>query len=144
MTKQHSFAVTLLIATSAVAQASNGFLCVGEQSTGFIMKGKEWKSTSFSVSKYVVVNATPKDKERFARAGVPSTEWALKYVGLDIALTGCVKVPIGMNCGDGDFILNEKTLRFVNTNSISYLTEMKLPKGISPTASLEIGTCSVF
>ncbi len=144
MTRQLVFAVTLLIATSGFAEASNGFLCVGEQATGFIKKTGEWKLTSFSLSKYVVVKATPKDNERFARAGFPSTEWVLKYVGTDFAFKGCVKVPIGMNCGNGDFILDEKMLRFVSTDTISYLKEMKLPKDISPTASLEIGTCSVF
>lgn len=144
MTRQLAFAVTLLIATSGFAETSNGFLCVGEQATGFIKNAGEWKLTSFSLSKYVVVKPTPKDKERFARVGLPSTEWVLKYVGSDFALKGCVKVPIGMNCGDGDFILDEKTLRFVHADTVAYLKEMKLPKDLSPTASLEIGTCSVF
>ncbi len=138
------FAVALLLATSGFAEASNGFLCVGEQSTGFARKAGEWKLTSFSVGKYVVVNATQKDKEHLASVGIPSTEWVLKYVGIEMAVKRCVKVPIGMNCGDGDFVLNEKTLRFVYTDTIAYLTEMKLPKDISPTANLEIGTCSVF
>ena len=144
MAKQLISAIAFLMATLGVAEASNGFLCVADQATGFVEKDGEWKKTSFSPGKYVLVAATPKDNEFFAKAGVPAAEWVLKIVGTDVAWLGCVKGPTSMNCGNGDFFLNEENLRFVYTAANTYLFKKKLPKEYHATASLEIGTCSVF
>jgi hypothetical protein len=144
MTRQLLLTVLSFMAATGLAEASNGFLCVGEQSTGFVKEGAEWKPTRFNEGKYVVVKATPEDLKFLSSAGIPATEWVFKFVGVDVALKGCVKIPVGMTCGNGDFVLNEKTLQFVYTQVTSYVVEMKLPKGVPPSVNIEIGKCSPF
>lgn len=145
--------LTLLWTSEALAET---WLCISDQSTGFIFKSGRWEHVFFSSNdKYVLRSIKASDKGSIALAVQPNSTHIFSEVGERQPAIGCVadkqsESDAGfIRCeGPGTFVLfNKKSLRFQIFYSIGYVIPdpesefgMETQRGNTP--SLTIGKCS--
>lgn len=134
----------LLLIAPLVANADN-WLCIGDNSTGFVLKNGAWESAKFKPYKYLIKSAE----------GVVSSMGALYQVhefGREIPSYICptgfledgefeeILDCYGLGIKTDAFKFNPKTGHFLMTRTLGYV--MSDGKTVDDTPSIEIGKCS--
>lgn len=134
------FALVLLSVFATVASA-DPWLCITEQSTGFVFKNGKWEQGRFTVEdrKYILRKLTKSD---FYYRG--NNKYGLFLVGADLAGTPCGDPSISGSifCADfsGQFKFSTKSGRFLMTYTGGYWDSSVDKESHTPLIS--IGRCS--
>ena len=153
--------MALALTLSPIVNAIDGnYLCIPEKSTGFVLKDDKWSQASFNVEneKYIIKKIEEEAKKEYEKDDIPYGEYGVYRFG--------EKYPEYRNCeyterdstiltptGErrfycdgilrGQFILNLKNNRFLNTFPLGYWSE-ELFSGEEDTRTpfIQIGRCS--
>jgi len=134
------FAIVLLSVLATVARA-DPWLCITEQSTGFVFKNGNWEHGRFTVEdrKYILRKLTEVD---FYYRG--DNKYGLFLLGTDLVGTPCSDRSISGNifCEDffGQFKFSTKSGRFLMTYTGGYWDSIADDESHTPLIS--IGRCS--
>ena len=126
--KRIALILTLMMPSWAWTQ---NYLCIGEQTTGFIYQNNKWDETSFSDEKFIVKIENKKPTvTKFGEKGVI-------FVPSD-----CVITTNFVSCSSffGQFKIRTDNLLFLYTYTIGYVEN----KGEDNTPLIQVGTCSKF
>lgn len=130
-------------ATTAATPTEHGWLCVGEQASGFsfVPQQSRWIASLFHADhKYLVRNVKPGD----SRGSLTDSIWGVQRFG-DLKGHYCGDFDIGfLDCETqfGRFRFNKPTLRFQVEQTFGYLAPYP-PEG-ADTPNIEIGSCSAI
>lgn len=134
-----------LILSSTIALAET-YLCIGQESTGFQMKGN-WRTTTFKVDndKYVIRRVKNDEKDILGKS--IAAPFVVQKVGddfIDSRMNACQFNQVGnllfCNYFGADVIFNPKKLRFQLFNKFGYV--LQEDNDSAGDVSLTIGKCS--
>ena len=131
----------VLLAVLTTAASADPWLCITEQSTGFVFKNGKWEHGRFTVEdrKYILRKLTQGDF--YYR---DDNKYGLFLLGTDLVGTPCSDPSISGNivCGDffGQFKFSTKSGRFLMTYMVGYWDSIADDESHTPLIS--IGRCS--
>ena len=126
---------------SGVVNATDGYICIADKSTGFTSENGEWQPVNFDVAekRYFVRKATEEDVQSTA-------PWVYGEFGQSVLAGQCDEpFPTGlMNCHSGteEFKLNTKTMRYQLYYWVGYVVSHDRGVRRRDTPFIEIGKCS--